>query len=47
MPTECRFEDLDLREEPAGSTRTAMGPYTEGNKYTINCCSDYCATISN
>ncbi len=45
MPTEYRFEDLDLREEPASSTRTALIPYTDGNKNTINCCSDYCPTV--
>ncbi|MEA2664265.1 MAG: hypothetical protein QOI11_1209 [Candidatus Eremiobacteraeota bacterium] len=46
MPIDYRFDDLDLREEPPCSARVALGPYTEGNPKTINCCSEYCATIS-
>ena len=46
MPTELRFDDFDLREELARGETVAIGPYTEGGKWTNNCCTNSCATIS-
>ncbi len=43
MPIEYHFDDLDLREERAHSTRPALGAVTE-SKTSVGCCSDACAT---
>lgn len=40
MPTESRFDDLDLREEPAGSNQERAGaPFTKVNctQVTFGC----------
>ena len=54
MPTTAKFEDLDLREEPARGTsgETSYGDTTNGPSFRCNtlfytcsqACSDYCCT---
>ncbi len=52
MPTEFRFDDLDLREQPARGDSTAMTDYSGsgptcqslycGKPTEVTCCTDQC-----
>ena len=44
MPTESKFDDLDLREQPAGGEGPIADVVTHQNtcQSILNCASDYC-----